>query len=143
MEMHIYDLLRHEHARIARQLREITAPGASPATVAQRLDRLSRELYAHLNGEEQVLYPRLAREPLAREAVVESLEEHRLIRHQLDLLSQTPADDPAWPARARLLRTLVELHVDAEENVRFPQARKVVDDTEARDLAGAHARAEH
>lgn len=143
MDMHIYDLLAHEHARIARRLHELTAPDVSPANAAEILRYLATELYQHLGGEEQVLYPRLAREPLMGDAVIESLEEHRLVRQELDLLTQTPQDDPAWRARARLLRTLVELHVDAEENRRFPQARKVLDDTEARDLAGAHARAEH
>jgi hemerythrin-like domain-containing protein len=90
--------------------------------------QLADQLAAHMVIEEDLFYP-AARDAIDdAEEIEESVEEHELARVALRRVvdSLAPGGD-AFAVRLRVLRQLVEQHVDHEESALFPAVEGAID----------------
>lgn len=125
MGQNILSLLRQEHAKVVAQLDELQQQGLRDRK--ELFNRMKNNLLPHMAGEERVFYPELEGRGL-RDLVSGSREEHTAIRTLMDRLNRTSMDDEENWLRAMLeVREAVESHVEREENVVFPEARKRMD----------------
>jgi hemerythrin-like domain-containing protein len=91
------------------------------------LAKLKYALTKHALEEENVVYPALRQAGLAEEAD-ELSSEHGYVKTYLYELETMPNDSPEWLARVRDFRTMIEEHMEEEENDIFPRFRSRLSD---------------
>jgi len=132
--MTIYDRLKADHDR----LRDLFAR----LTEAEGDDRrplfmeLQRALWAHHKIEEVVFYEPLRHAAETRGEVLEGLNEHHMLNGLTEELNAMPSGNEAWTAKLQVLDELVRHHLDEEEEEIFEEAKSVLDDAQARLMAG-------
>lgn len=82
--------------------------------------RLREEIIHHVNMEEAVLYPNLLRLPALDKAVREAWEEHNLIMQLIQEMDSLPEGSEKWKAKLDVLRKLLLIHIEDEEEKLFP-----------------------
>ncbi len=87
---------------------------------------LKAELVAHETIEEEILYPTMGEYTSAEDIVAHSYEEHHVIDLLLDELDILAFDDPAWEAKAHVLKENLEHHLGDEEEDLFPKAMRLL-----------------
>ena len=107
----------------------------------QLLLRLKRRMTAHALAEEDIVYPLLHDEAKAAEDAKHLYGEHADMKIHLHALEQMPKDHPEWVERVRALKQLIEGHARHEEEVDFPELRRVLDETAMKRLS-AHVQRE-
>jgi hemerythrin superfamily protein len=118
-------LLKADHKKVAKLFREYKA-----AHKAGRSDRTKivakviEELSIHAAIEEQVFYPAVRSEvPKLEDDVLESLEEHHVLKWTLAELSAIDLSDERYEAKVTVLMEEVRHHVEEEETDWFPKVR--------------------
>jgi hemerythrin superfamily protein len=91
------------------------------------LAKLKYALTKHALEEENVVYPALRQAGLTEEAD-ELSSEHGYVKTYLYELETLPNDSPEWLARVRDFRTMIEEHMEEEENDIFPRFRSRLSD---------------
>lgn len=137
--MDIFEEIVSDHETVAEILEELEDTTPHAVKTRQRgLERLSRELVPHIGAEEETLYPALERagEQEAREHVYEAIDEHRLARMVHEELRAMDVQDEHWGPKLKVLKDLVEHHVEEEEGDLFQSAREALDERELDRLAG-------
>jgi len=129
-----FSILEDQHHEINKLFASFEAMGQKAflrksKIVSEIVDKLNR----HLRLEEEFLYPRV--KDLDEEMVLESYEEHDLVKQMIEKIEHTDANDPIYQARVIVLKELVEHHVGEEENDFFPKLRKKLRKTEKEELA--------
>lgn len=135
-EASIYDLLHTDHETVSGLFEQMEAtenPGQRERLVAQ----LKKELLAHSEAEDVVFYQRLKAADEAREIVLEAAEEHRVVARVLGELERLSAENERWSARLKVLKELVEHHVEEEEGEMFKKARGVFSREQERELGAS------
>lgn len=119
--------LHEEHEQIRSSLEQLTATTTHALKTRPRIvEKLRLLLVPHMKAEEKVFYKSLKKNGETEEelsAVFESKEEHRLIRETLSRLEKADPESPKFSARAKVLRELIDHHVDEEEQSLFDLAR--------------------
>jgi hypothetical protein len=67
-------------------------------------------------AEEQYFYQILLDETSEQEDLYSALEEHRAAKMVLSDLTEAAEDDPRWMARLKVLKEMIEHHVEEEES---------------------------
>jgi hypothetical protein len=117
--MRAFARLSREHRALAPLLSRVRAAGPEwPRDLA----RLRRDLQAHVDAEESVLYPSLRDSPATRHATLEALEESRILRSFLDRLTALDPNDPDWPSTLDALDQSLRRHVEEVEGPLFSRA---------------------
>jgi hemerythrin superfamily protein len=129
-------LLKSDHKNVSKLFRDYKA-----ARKAGRSDRTKivgeviAELSAHAAIEEQVFYPAVRAEvPELEDDVLESLEEHHVLKWTLAELAAIDLTDERYEAKVTVLMEEVRHHVDEEENDWFPKVRDALGRTRLREL---------
>lgn len=118
------------------------AADRSAFTRSQLLFRLKRRLAAHAMAEEDVVYPLLReREEESDQSAMQLYEDHAQIKILLHRLEQAVNEPEAWRSHALALKTLLDNHARAEEEVEFPRLRAALDGKGMTQLS-AHVRRE-
>jgi Hemerythrin HHE cation binding domain len=96
---------------------------------------LNEKLSVHLRAESKVLYAKLAKDEESRYFALEGDIEHDLALQLLDELSRArnKAGDE-WLARVKVLKDLVEHHVEEEESEGWSNAKKQFDEAQLEKL---------
>jgi hemerythrin-like domain-containing protein len=121
-------LLKADH-RAAKQLfRDFRATGDRAYTQRRRIvDKIITELSIHAGIEETVFYPQIREAvPRTEDEVLESLEEHHVVKLVLAELERMDPKDERFTAKVTVLMENVEHHIREEETELFPQVRKVL-----------------
>lgn len=122
-------LLKKDHRKVEALFKrfEKTTERAS-ATRKKIVEEVIRELSVHATIEEQVLYPfaREASEDL-EDLVLESLEEHHIVKWTLSELEKMTPDDERFEAKVTVLMESIRHHVEEEETELFPKLEKALD----------------
>lgn len=120
-------LLKADHTE-ARQLfdrfDQLCAAHADVDSRQSLIENLCAVLTAHSMIEEELLYPAARRAVKDRHLLEQAAGEHA---HAKDLIAQlvdTPASDPLFNTKVRMLRQAVEQHAAQAEEHLFPQMRK-------------------
>jgi hemerythrin superfamily protein len=128
--MNAIELLKADHERvksILTQLSESTERGLKKRT--DLLAKLEMEITLHTKLEEEILYPAF-KEAGAKEQDImyyEAKEEHRTVDSLvLPDLKKTDPGTPEFSGRVKVVKELLEHHIEEEESEMFPQAQKLL-----------------
>ena len=136
--MDIFDVLTSDHEKVKKILEQMER--TSPKAAKRRetlLEHLSENLLPHMYAEEEFFYQILLDESSDKEVAYQALEEHRAAKAVLADLEVAPSDDPRWSARLKVLKELVEHHIEEEETTVFDLARSLMDEERATEV-GRH-----
>ncbi|WP_175653161.1 hemerythrin domain-containing protein [Pseudomonas sp. Marseille-P9899] len=128
--MNAIDLLEGDHQRVKALLAELsesTERGIKKRT--ELLAKLEREITLHTQLEEEILYPAFKSEGGKEQDVMyyEAREEHRTVDSLvLPDLKQTDPGTLEFSGRVKVVKELLEHHIEEEEKEMFPQARKLL-----------------
>jgi len=130
-------LLKADHKTVEALFRRFEEAGPNAKKLKRKLvDQIVRELAVHAVIEEQVLYPAVRRKAEELEdTVLEALEEHHVVKWLLKELESLPPEAERFNAKVTVLMENVRTHVSVEEQVLFPELRKVFEARELRELA--------
>jgi hypothetical protein len=78
---------------------------------------LRRTVFAHFIAEEITVFKDMLKVTELRPLVLELIEEHRVIRNQIDVLDGTSFNDEIWLPRLALISEMFALHLDKEESI--------------------------
>jgi hemerythrin superfamily protein len=141
--MDAISLLTDDH-RTVEQLFKRFEKTSDRATVERRriVDEIIRELSIHAEIEETIFYPAVRESvPPSEEMVLESLEEHHVVKWVLSELDGMPADAERFEAKVTVLIENVRHHVEEEESELFPKVRRALSRTALDEMGEAMARA--
>jgi hemerythrin-like domain-containing protein len=127
--MGIFEVLASDHEKVKDLLEQLEQTSNRATSRREKLlHNLTTNLLAHTYAEEQYFYQILLDETSDQEAVYEALEEHRVAKRVLSDLTEATSDDPRWTARLKVLKELVEHHIEEEESWIFDIAQTVIDE---------------
>lgn len=139
--MNAVDLLKQDHdtvRELLERLEKTTERGVK--TREELLGKLHLELQVHTQLEEEIFYPAYTQAGGKEEAVMaaEAKEEHRTVDSLVlpDLLNTDPGSIP-FTGRLKVLKELIEHHIEEEEQELFPQAKKLLDKARLEQLGTA------
>ncbi len=133
--MNAFQLLKEDHKKVAgifEKLEPTTERGVK--TREELFTQLKTELDVHARIEETIFYPALRDADETHDIILESYEEHKVIKTLLAELDKLPKDDEKWGAKLKVLQENVEHHVEEEEGEMFKGARKVLSEEQAEEL---------
>ena len=128
--MNAIDLLKADHERVKAlltQLSESTERGVKKRT--ELLAKLEMEITLHTKLEEEILYPAFRKAGGKEQDIMyfEAKEEHRTVDSLvLPDLKMTDPGTPEFAGRVKVVKELLEHHIEEEEAEMFPQAKKLL-----------------
>jgi hemerythrin superfamily protein len=129
-------LLKEDHSTVKDLFRRFESSGDNAHKAKREIvDKIIEELSVHSAIEEQVFYPavRSAVEGAADE-VLESLEEHHIVKWTLSELEGMNPEDERFDAKVSVLIESVRHHIEEEEGEMFPKVRKAMGRKELQEL---------
>ena len=131
-------LLKEDHDRVKKMLNELDSTTERGVKTREELfTKLKRELVAHEQIEEEILYPALREHPKAKELVLEAYEEHHVVDVVIAEIEAVPFDDERWGAKLTVMKENIEHHIEEEEDEMFKQARQIFDRDELEELGNS------
>lgn len=128
--MNAIDLLKDDHKRVKSILDELSdSTERAVKKRSQLLAKLEMEITLHTELEEKILYPAFKSQGGKEEDVMyfEAKEEHRTVDALvLPDLKQTDPGTPEFSGRIKVVKELLEHHIEEEEKEMFPQAKKLL-----------------
>jgi RNA binding exosome subunit len=135
--VNVFDHLIKEHDQ-AKQLME----QLKEKPRKRDFEQLKQALEQHIGGEEKVVYKAMDKHPELHAHVLESIEEHRVVKRLLNEISRLEPREEKWQAKFKVLKEAVEHHVEEEEGSIFPEARELMDGEKAEELDSKYSEAE-
>lgn len=138
MAKNALELLKEDHRKVKELLSELV----QSTTRAEKkrvnlLEKIEQELQIHTQIEEEIFYPAFkeAGNSEASKMYFEALEEHRAVDELVlpDLKKTSPTSEQ-FSGRAKVLKELVEHHVEEEEKEMFKKAQKAMSKEELTEL---------
>jgi hemerythrin superfamily protein len=134
-------LLKQDHKTVERLFKQFEK-ATQPAQQRKLARQAVKELSVHAAIEEMVFYPAVReRVPKAEDTVLESLEEHYIVKWVLSELEDMKPDHERFKAKMTVMMENVRHHVEEEEKELFPEVRKVIKRKELAELGEALAKA--
>lgn len=136
--MNAIELLKADHEKvktILTQLSESTDRAIKKRT--ELLEKLEAEVAVHTQLEEKILYPafKAAGGKEQAEMYYEAKEEHRTVDSLvLPDLKKTDPTKPEFAGRVKVVKELLEHHIEEEESEMFPQVEKLIPLNELNEL---------
>jgi len=129
-------LLKTDHRNVERLFTKFEAAGPrAKKTKQQIVEHIIEELAVHAAIEELVFYPAVRKGvPGAEDEVLESLEEHHVVKWTLSELEDLSADDERFTAKTTVLIESVRHHMREEEGELFPKVRSALSRSELQTL---------
>lgn len=134
--MNPFAYLEADHKKVASLLTALE--DTTERAVKTREDlfiELDDALTLHAKIEEEVVYPALEELKKTHDIVLESFEEHHVIKTLLEELADVPENSEQWTAKLKVLKENVEHHVEEEEGTMFPKARRALTKEQQEELA--------
>jgi hemerythrin-like domain-containing protein len=131
--MDVFDLLKEEHDQILGMI----AGMMSKKEKGDVFEQLRTRIEAHMDGEEEHVYPEI-RGAGMKDEILEALEEHHVARIVLGELEDMSDREEAWIPKFKLFTGLLEQHIRTEEHRVFPAARKRISRTRREELEGEY-----
>ena len=137
--MNAITMLKDDHKRIKDLFRRYEKLGdGAHKTKARLVEHISRELTEHSAIEETVFYPESRRlVPESVDEVLESLEEHHIVKWTLDELAKMPPSDERYDAKVTVLMENVRHHIREEEQELFREVGRALTRAQLSELGEA------
>jgi len=132
-------LLKDDHKTVERLFRRFEKAGDDAYREKRDIaDRIVEELSIHAAIEEQIFYP-VTRMTVTdvEDVVLESLEEHHIVKWVLSEISSMDPQDERFDAKVTVLIENVRHHVEEEESEFFPKVREELGRKSLNDLGEA------
>ena len=130
--MNAIDLLKTHHKEVKEMLEKVVESSGNEGM--KLLQEITQNLLAHMVIEQEIFYPAAAEAKLM--AVDEGYEEHVVARVMMIRGMQSKGDKTLFQARCKVLKELIEHHVEEEEEEMFPSVQKALGE-EKLDALGA------
>jgi len=124
-------LLKQDHDKVKALFAQ--ADALSDTAHAARLKlfkEIDAELTVHTTVEEKIFYPafkaKTKRNSDERDEVLEAYEEHAGAKDLIAKLERLDARDETYKAKLQVLGEMIRHHVEEEESVMFPEARRLL-----------------
>ena len=118
-------VLETEHRQVKQMLKELVN-AEEAGERAEIFGRLKPELEAHSHGEEEAFYPLLKEEDESKTTAIEAYVEHHIADRLIQEMDSMDKGDEEWEARAKVLKDVVEHHIEEEESEIWKEARKLL-----------------
>ena len=129
-----FEALKNEHQMALALFDKIEATDDDQTALRSTLlSKLKYALSKHATQEENVVYPAL-REAGERQEADHLNSDHGYVKTYLYELETTAKDDPAWLARVRDFRSMIEEHMREEEEEIFPAFHSSLSDEKNREI---------
>ena len=129
-------LLQRDHKEVEQLFKEFEKLTERAHKSKEKLVlRMIRELVIHSAIEEMLFYPAVRTAGLkaetragkqAAETILESLEEHHVVKWTLSELEKMSSEDERYDAKFKVLMESVRHHVEEEQEELFPKARRLL-----------------
>src|SRR5579862_5456829 len=117
--MNLLDALKSDHDEVKSMLTSILETEEAKARTDQ-FKRFKAAMTAHSRAEEKVLYRRMEKIEDGKDDALEGEVEHEVVDRLMDDLSRSRSkDSDRWTARCKVLKELIEHHVEEEESEFF------------------------
>lgn len=123
--MDALDLLKQDHETMKKLLSELEKT-EQPKKKRELYLQIHQELKLHEKLEETLLYPELQEHRETSDVAEEGYQEHHIADVMAEEMKSIDADDEVFDAKAKVLKELIEHHIEEEEGEMFPKARKVL-----------------
>ena len=131
-------VLKRDHEEVERLFRQFEKLTDRAHRSKQKIVmKIIRELAIHAAVEEMLFYPAVRTAALkanvralkeAADTVLESLEEHHVVKWTLSELEKMKPEDERYDAKVQVLMESVRHHVEEENEELFPKARRLLGD---------------
>ncbi len=115
----MYDLLKSDHEMVKGMINETLQKKDS-----SKFNEIKKELEIHMMGEERFFYPRLREKD--KETMDKSYQEHHVGKLVLHELKKMDKDDEHWMPKMKVLKDVLDHHIEEEENQIFPEAKRLL-----------------
>lgn len=115
----IINLLKNEHEDVKKLINE-----AIENRDTSKYPMIQKNLRIHLEGEEYLLYKKTRDK--ATDLTLEAYEEHNLVKDKLRELDNLNINDEHWMPKMKVVKDLVEHHVEEEEKEYFPKSEEIL-----------------
>jgi hemerythrin superfamily protein len=123
-------MLEEEHDDLKALLTKLARADGAPAR--HLFVGVKTLLALHEELEQTYFYPQLRQDEAARELALEAYEEHHVIDLVVVEISELKPKDEAWSPKVKVLKELVERHIDEEEQLLFPRVQDIWDSDKRR-----------
>lgn len=122
-------MLREDHKAVEKLFKKLEKDDLSV------VPEICKSLTHHAMIEEEVFYPAVRAEvENTEDEVLESYEEHNLVKTLISELEAMTPDEESYKAKATVLMELVRHHVEEEEGELFPQVREAMGRKELQEI---------
>jgi hemerythrin-like domain-containing protein len=122
--MNVIEYLKRQHEEVRDLLGRMIAEDDKKES-RSLLAQVSKVLRLHMQIEEKMVYPAASRafegDEDEEEVVLESYEEHAVATRCLDALEATAPGDKRFVIRAKVLKGILDKHIEEEESELFPE----------------------
>jgi len=127
MDGDLLTIIQNEHRAVAQMLQDLMKKG-DEENKRELVQKLGQALLPHMMAEEKLVYPALKAEGDDKIPVMEADEEHQMAKKVLLKLQDDAPDSDMFRVRVKILSDMITNHVQEEETVLFPMAKKLGDD---------------
>lgn len=142
--MNVIELLKKDHENVKDLFAafEKAKEADRGAEKESAVSSICQELTLHAAVEEEIFYPAVetraaGEDEKSEDSVKEAFEEHALVKSLVAELSEMKADDEQFDAKVKVLKDLVDHHVEEEEGELMPRARKLLSEDELEAMGSA------
>jgi hemerythrin-like domain-containing protein len=132
-------LLKEDHERVSGLLEKLEKSAKKGGDDQLEIfEQIAEELRVHAQIEEEIFYPAYRAAVEKKEDTklyFEALEEHDLVVEVIDKARGEDPESEEFAAKGKVLKDLVEHHVEEEEGEMFPRARKALEKADLMALA--------
>lgn len=128
-----FDILKEDHEKVM-DLFEQVEKNKEMEEVGDIFAQIGQELESHMKLEESYFYPALEENDETHDKALEAYEEHHVTKVVLNELKGLGQDDETWKAKLKVLKELVQHHVQEEETNIFKAAKKALDKDQIQEI---------
>jgi hemerythrin superfamily protein len=139
--MNVIELLKKDHETVSKLFKSFEAAKEDEdAGSRQQIARqICQELAAHATVEEELFYPAVdakatAEDEKAEDLVKEADEEHRVVKALVAEVESMDESEDHFNAKMKVLKDVVEHHVEEEEGDLMPKAKKLLTSDELEEI---------
>lgn len=134
MVMDIYTYLKKDHRKVSKLMEDLLA--TKDQKVREGLfEEIKHELLLHAKTEQDTFYKALENRKATEERIEAAEDEHKEIEKYLKKLANLEFGSEEWIEQFGEFKHSVSHHVEEEEDLIFPKAKKVLSEKQAKELA--------
>ena len=142
--MDIVDIIKKQHQDIRALIQQTCGKEEYDTEERKQIIQLIlTKLRVHAMIEEMILFPRMEERATARSAALEAWEYHTVATNIAKGLVQLSPADELWIPRWRVVKGVILIHIDAEENRVLSSLQKAFTQEEREDMGRKFIRAEN